>query len=372
MMTAPMIFYILSNIPLHIPDKYFEDLDFLIRQFFGGSSPHRLSIKKLQASAKQGGFSLPNFQWYYWVMNVKQLRAWLPTAPVKPIWSHIETEVNGGISPWRELFDTSHKTTHPIIANAKTLWCKLHRAGCWDFIKSPSATLWGNKRILIGGTSVDWLQWRKAGILNVSDLFDCGTKCFLSFDKIVELYKLKRNQFWRYVQIHSSLSKWLGTPLSCPVGSPVEVLLSRSSLGKGITSRIYHLLQERSADPLLKVKGYWAQDMALDISSVEWDSCFQNVNTMYKETGSRFIQLKIIHRWHRTPQQLYKWNLAPTDKCWRCDGQNASILHILWSCSALRVWWENIMEVIFKHEEKNIVYIHIFICCRNAPTCLPC
>lgn len=131
------------------------------------------------------------------------------------------------------------------------------------------------------------------------------------------------------------------------MGSPVEVLLSRSFLGKGITSKIYHLLQERSADPLLKVKGYWAQDMALDISSVEWDSCFHNVNTVYKETGSRFIQLKMIHRWHRTPQQLYKWNLAPTDDCWRCDGQNASILHIVWSCSALRGWWENIMEVIF-------------------------
>uniref|UniRef100_A0AAZ1Y652 Reverse transcriptase domain-containing protein n=1 Tax=Oreochromis aureus TaxID=47969 RepID=A0AAZ1Y652_OREAU len=138
MMTAPMIFYILSNIPLHIPDKYFKDLDFLIGQFLWGSSPHRLSIKKLQASAKQGRFTLPNFQWYYWVINVKQLRAWLPTAPVKPIWSYIETEVNGGISPWRELFDTSHKLTHPIIANAKTLWCKLHRAGRWDFIKSPS------------------------------------------------------------------------------------------------------------------------------------------------------------------------------------------------------------------------------------------
>lgn len=41
----------------------------------------------MQACAKRGGFSLPNFKWYYWVMNVKQLRAWLPTAAVKPIWS---------------------------------------------------------------------------------------------------------------------------------------------------------------------------------------------------------------------------------------------------------------------------------------------
>lgn len=158
---------------------------------------------------------------------------------------------------------------------------------------------------------------------------------------------LQLNQLWRYVQIHSSLSKWLGTPLCCPVGRPVEVLLSRSSLAKGITSKFYHLLQGRLAEPLLKVKGYWAQDLALDISSVEWDSCLHNVNTMFKEIGSRFIQLKIIHKWHWTLQQLYEWNLAPTDDCWRCDGLNASILHILWSCLTLQDWWENTMEVIF-------------------------
>uniref|UniRef100_A0A3B4EPY9 Uncharacterized protein n=1 Tax=Pundamilia nyererei TaxID=303518 RepID=A0A3B4EPY9_9CICH len=282
MMIAPMIYCILFNIPLHIHDKYFKDLVSLIQQFLWGNSPHRLSSKKLQACAKRGGFSLPNFKWYYWMMNVKQLRAWIPTAPVKLIWSQIEMEVNGSISPWRELFDTSHKLTHPIIANAKILWCKLQRAGI--------------------------------GIL---------------------------------LNLLHSLSKWQGTPLSCPVASPVEVLLSRLSLGKGITSKIYHLLQDRLADPLLKVKGYWAQDLALDISLVEWDSCLNNVNTMYKEIGSRFIQIKIIHRWHRTPQQLYKWNLGPTDDYWRCDGQNASILHILWGCSELRDWWENIMEVIF-------------------------
>lgn len=87
MMIAPMIYCILSHIPLHIHDKYFKDLVSLIQQFLWGNSPHRLSSKKLQACAKRGGFSLPNFKWYYWMMNVKQLRAWIPTAPVKLIWS---------------------------------------------------------------------------------------------------------------------------------------------------------------------------------------------------------------------------------------------------------------------------------------------
>lgn len=64
--------------------------------------------------------------------------------------------------------------------------------------------------------------------------------------------------------------------------------------------------------------------------------------------GNRFIQLKIIHRWHRTPQQLYKWNLIPVDSCWRCNGSGASILHILWSCPALKDWWNNIYQIIFE------------------------
>lgn len=64
--------------------------------------------------------------------------------------------------------------------------------------------------------------------------------------------------------------------------------------------------------------------------------------------GNRFIQLKIIHRWHQTPQQLYKWKLIPVDSCWRCDEGGASILHILWTCPMLKDWWNNIHKIIFE------------------------
>lgn len=86
----------------------------------------------------------------------------------------------------------------------------------------------------------------------------------------------------------------------------------------------------------------------MDMSAEDWKSCLNSVNTMYKEMGTRFIQLKIIHRWHRMPQQLYKWNLIPVDSCWRCDRSGASILHILWTCPALKDWWNNIHQIIFE------------------------
>lgn len=139
--------------------------------------------------------------------------------------------------------------------------------------------------------------------------------------------------------MQSTLSKWLGGPLTCPTGSPIEEQLIRSSSGGGITLKMNGLLQEQLCDPLLKVKKHWAEDLAMDISPDDWKSCLNNINTMYMEMGNRFIQLKKIHRWHRMPQQLYKLNLIPIDYvCWRCDRSGASILHILWTCPALKDW----------------------------------
>lgn len=351
MMTAPVIFYFLNNIPIYIPDSFFKELDSAILDFLWGSSHHRLSLKKLQTSAERGGFSLPNFKWYYWSLNVKHMRVWLPNSVLseKPFWFQLECEANGGSSPWSNLFGVKTKAQreHPIISAAKSIWIKLHRAGRWDFFKSPLSPLWNNPKILIGGEPVNWPQWRKQGIINVQHLFDVKTNCILNFDQITVKYNLSHNQFWRYVQLRSTLSKLIGSPLSCPSGSPVEALLRKCLINKGTTSKIYKLLLDQIADPLSKVKKYWAEEFALDISQSDWESCLHNTNTMFKEIGNRFIQLKIIHRWHRTPQQLHRWNLIPTDTCWRCGEHEGSIFHILWSCPALQDWWKNKKEIIY-------------------------
>lgn len=112
-----------------------------------------------------------------------------------PIWFQIETEANSGFYPWQKLFSPNHRLNYPIISTAKSIWCKLHRTGRWDFVKSPSAPFWNNKNILIGGTPVDWAQWRKAGTLHIFHLFE--TKHFLSFDQIFSKYILPCNQLWR-------------------------------------------------------------------------------------------------------------------------------------------------------------------------------
>lgn len=94
---------------------------------------------------------------------MKQLRAWLPTSKLsyKPAWFQVECVLNGGESPWFNLFRVNSKIQreHPIITAAKLTCIKLHQAGCWDFFKSPLAPMWNNKRILIGREPIDWPPW---------------------------------------------------------------------------------------------------------------------------------------------------------------------------------------------------------------------
>lgn len=77
-MSAPVIYYILSLLPLNIPESYFRDFDTLILDFPWVNSHHRLGIKKLQAHTKRRGFSLPNFRWYCWAFSMKHIRTWKP------------------------------------------------------------------------------------------------------------------------------------------------------------------------------------------------------------------------------------------------------------------------------------------------------
>ncbi len=198
-----------------------------------------------------------------------------------------------------------------------------------------------------------WKQWHEAGINCISDLFDETTKHFSKFDQISAKYNLQRNQFWRHIQLQSTLSKWLGNPLTCPTGSPVEELMTKALFQRRVTPRIYHILQERTSDPLQKVNGQWVNELSLDISPEEWRLCLTNINTLFKEIGSKFVQLKIIHRWHWTPQKLHKWNLIPSDCCWRCGGAGASITHILLLRPVLKYWWNNIQHVLFKVVKKH-------------------
>ena len=51
-------------------------------------------------------------------------------------------------------------------------------------------------------------------------------------------------------------------------------------------------------------------------------------------------------RWYYTPAVLSKFNAQTTNPCWRQCGGSGDLLHILWNCPKLRLYWDNVFHVV--------------------------
>ena len=59
---------------------------------FGIIKHHRISKKHLCKSKINGGLALPNFLYYFWAVQIKNMNFWWVHMDNVPIWSSIEKE----------------------------------------------------------------------------------------------------------------------------------------------------------------------------------------------------------------------------------------------------------------------------------------
>lgn len=56
------------------------------------------------------------------------------------------------------------------------------------------------------------------------------------------------------------------------------------------------------------------------------------------------ISYKFTTRWYRTPSVLAKIFPNQSDRCWRCEQQAGTILHIFWECPKLQTFWQPVLR----------------------------
>lgn len=50
----------------------------------------------------------------------------------------------------------------------------------------------------------------------------------------------------------------------------------------------------------------------------------------------------MLTRWYRTPASLHKMHPDCSDRCWRCGEEERGLLHLFWSCSRIRPFWDQL------------------------------
>lgn len=98
--------------------------------------------------------------------------------------------------------------------------------------------------------------------------------------------------------------------------------------------------------PLRQLQSKWEADLGVDNPDTTWAKL---VERAWKSTcNARFqlIHFYTLHRAYLTPVQIHKYFHTDAARCPRCSSEEAELIHMLWSCSKLGTYWEEVLAFL--------------------------
>uniref|UniRef100_H3B3G9 Reverse transcriptase zinc-binding domain-containing protein n=1 Tax=Latimeria chalumnae TaxID=7897 RepID=H3B3G9_LATCH len=226
---------------------------------------------------------------------------------------------------------------HPTISASHWVWREVARILHCHPSVHPLASIWNNSKILVGGRPLLWTDWIIAGVLCLRDLFE--GEVMRSFSQLQEKFALSSKQFWRFLQLRSSVQSVLRKYPEALHSHSLSVTFQVGFRSGHLASRVYKLLIDPGMGVCLPLQSAWEGDL-----NYEWQTIWNNCTKASVELKSRLTQFKILHRTYRTPLRLFKAGLVSDSLCWKCRSENGSLLHMLLSCPRITCLWRGVFD----------------------------
>lgn len=78
----------------------------------------------------------------------------------------------------------------------------------------------------------------------------------------------------------------------------------------------------------------------------EWETICTYIHKGSLNVATQECGYKILSKWYRTPSLLHKFSCSTTNRCWRCDTEEGTLLHIWWSCPVIQTFWRTVHDTI--------------------------
>lgn len=62
----------------------------------------------------------------------------------------------------------------------------------------------------------------------------------------------------------------------------------------------------------------WAMDLRCDITDDDWSEVWRRAQSISKNVSLELTKLKTVHRYHWTPNIMWRVGLSPYSTCWKC------------------------------------------------------
>uniref|UniRef100_A0A3B3HDP0 Reverse transcriptase domain-containing protein n=1 Tax=Oryzias latipes TaxID=8090 RepID=A0A3B3HDP0_ORYLA len=346
MTVLPKFLYLFQCIPLYIPKNFFKSLDKIFVSFLWDGRKPRIRLELLQRSKNQGGLAFPNFQYYYWASNVKNILHWLHSPSVD--WCRLEaascfsTSLRALVTSDLSLSALKY-TDNPVVINTLKIWFQFRRNfDCGDLLHlSPinMTHLFPHARLDSG-----FILWKQQGIHLFKDMYI--NSVFASFDDLSIKFNLPRSSLFRYFKIRHFLQRHTPDFPYLPLCSGIEALLETPVHLRRFISRIYDQITSLKNTNLVKLRTDWVNELGEELALEDdiWNDALLRVNGSSSCAKLNLIQFKVVHRIHYSKAKLAKIYPNVEASCDRCHHTPADLTHMFWLCPSLTSYW----SVIFK------------------------
>lgn len=129
---------------------------------------------------------------------------------------------------------------------------------------------------------------------------------------------------------------------------PLSSINDEVSHFKGFISRSYAmLLSIFLAGFPTKVTSPWERDVGT-LEEDQWAEALQAIQGCSLNAAQRLSQLYIVLRVHLTPARLHRMGISESADCTRCARDHGDLIHLLWRCPKLHLYWRGVLTTINK------------------------
>lgn len=344
MIISPKIQYIVYMLPLHFPPGLLKLYNTVVESYIWTGKRPTFNRSKLYAAKENGGLSLSKIEWYQYAFSLSQLTKINNSQEQLPSWVRIEEELVAPTS--LEAFLTQRGRPvpfkDPVLIFVQETWMTAHQLIKSSPYLTPKSSIWYNKKILIGKKPVMWEKWAKAGINLLCDLL--SENGLMSFDEIKQKYNLRQEEFWKFIQIGHCIKTTRGRNPD-PV-TRIQELVHVTRQKKYGASKFYELFREAHSPHLEGLRLCWEKDVDEQIPADRWMKLVASWHNCSREAQSQLIQYKLLNRSQWTPSKMAKLKLRDSDKCWRCQKEVGTLVHMLYSCEKNVQLWEGVVTLL--------------------------
>lgn len=348
------LLYLMQALPIHIPSRFFKQVQSTFTDFVWAGKKPRLPNKLLVLPKSSGGLALPNIRAYYQAVHLGRLIDWRRHLETKK-WTQLEqshTIIPLGGTPWCYQGLPVELKRHPLIGNTAQICAKLISKTAISSLNSPLYPVIGNPLFTPGMQDGVFRRLGEAG-LQLASHFSSGGR-WKTYTELADPNGEFHLDFMRTLQLRHFLNS-IQPPTDNSQGlTTLEELCTDTGVLPHTLSLTYNLLNTPSSDYVPPGLLQWEEELDCRFSPTKRQHIlrFTHKSSIYAKTQE--TNYKVLSRWYRTPTLLHRIFPTTSDLCWRCQMDKGTLLHIFWSCPKLTQYWKVIRETVQLFTDRTI------------------